>query len=600
MTKMRKLAKTITTILFVALLASTLLFSGQQSYQLENTSLKKERSVSKQGFYLEPLNKELGIDFVHSAPDLDPKIKHIERQIASLGASVSICDYDNDGWNDIYFTNSRAGTENALYRNLKNGMFENVAPQLGIASVNNKETGVSMGAVWGDYDNDGFEDLLLYKWGQPELFKNDSGKNFIRVTEESGLPKWVNANSAIWFDLDNDGLLDIFLGSYYREELNLADLNTTKIMPESFKYANNGGRNYLLKNIGNGKFTDVTTEYGLSSTKWTLAAGAFDINGDNFPELIVANDYSVEEFYMNVEGKKFEERGRQTGMGHIPKSGMNVSFGDVDNTGTPGVYVTNITEEGVLIQGNNFWKPKDPQGDIRFANLSQLLGIENAGWSYCGQFGDLNNDGYLDLYVANGYISAKKGTSYWYDYTKITGGNQAIISDAANWPDMKDKSQSGYQQNKIWMNSSEGFFEDVSDKVSTIETSDSRAVAMADLWNKGVLDVIVANQNGAPLIYRNEVINTNHWIDFDLRGTITNASAIGAKILLEWDGKQQTQVVTGGIGFSSQNQHRIHFGIGENKAIDRVTIHWPSGRTTTIDSPAIDTLHVIVENKETN
>lgn len=600
MTKTRKLAKTITTILFVALLTSTLLFSGQQSFQLENASLKKERSVSKQGFYLEPLNKELGIDFVHYAPDLDPKIKHIERQIASLGASVSICDFDNDGWNDIYFTNSRAGTENALYHNLKNGMFENVAPQLGIASVNNKETGVSMGAVWGDYDNDGFEDLLLYKWGQPELFKNDSGKNFIRVTEESGLPKWVNANSAIWFDFDNDGLLDIFLGNYYREELNLADLNTTKIMPESFKYANNGGRNYLLKNTGNGKFTDVTTEYGLTSTKWTLAAGAADINGDNFPELIVANDYSVEEFYINVKGKKFEERGRQTGMGHIPKSGMNVSFGDVDNTGIPGVYVTNITEEGVLIQGNNFWKPKDPQGDIRFANLSQLLGIENAGWSYCGQFGDLNNDGFLDLYVANGYISAKKGTSYWYDYTKITGGNQAIISDAANWPDMKDKSQSGYQQNKIWMNSSEGLFEDVSDKVSTTETSDSRAVAMADLWNKGVLDVIVANQNGAPLIYRNEVINTNHWIDFDLRGTISNASAIGAKISLEWDGKKQTQIVTGGIGFSSQNQHRIHFGIGESKTVDRVTIHWPSGKITTLDSPAIDTLHVIVENKETN
>ncbi len=597
MNKRTKLAKALTTVLFVGLLMSTVLFSRQKPYEPDNTSQKKEQSLSQKGFYLAPHNKDLGIDFIHQAPELDPKIKHIERQIASLGASVSICDFDNDGWNDIYFTNSRVGTENALYRNLKNGKFENIAPQLGIAQLNNDETGISMGAVWADYNNDGYEDLLLYKWGQPELFRNDSGKNFVRVTENSGLPKWVNANSAIWLDIDNDGLLDIFLGSYYREELNLAKLNTTEIMPESFKYANNGGRNYLLKNKGNGQFVDVTTEYGLSSTKWTLAAGAADMNGDNFPELIVANDYSVEEFYINVKGKKFEERGRQTGMGHIPKSGMNVSFGDVDNSGVPGVYVTNITEEGVLIQGNSFWKPKDSHTNIRFANLSQLYGIEHSGWSYCGQFGDLNNDGYQDLYVANGYISAEKGTSYWYDYSKITSGNKAIISDANNWPDMKGKSQSGYQQNMIWLNNNKGLFENVSDIASTNETFDSRAVAMADLWNNGVLDVIVANQNNVPFIYKNEVVKDHHWIGFDVRGTISNASAIGTKIVLEWAGQKQTQIVTGGIGFSSQNQRRIHFGIGKNTAVDKATIYWPSGEMTTIENPSIDTLHVITENK---
>jgi len=206
-----------------------------------------------------------------------------------------------------------------------------------------------MGAVWGDYDNDGYEDLLLYKWGKPELLKNINGKKFQNVTEGSGLPTWVNSNCAIWFDFDNDGLLDLFLGGYYKETFHLDNLNTTKIMPESFRYANNGGRNYLLKNIGNGKFKDVTDEYGLTSTKWTLAAAAADLNGDGYPDLYVANDYNVDELYINEGGKKFTEVGNEAGIGHIPKSGMNASFGDINNEGTLGIYTTNITEQGILI-----------------------------------------------------------------------------------------------------------------------------------------------------------------------------------------------------------------------------------------------------------
>jgi len=469
---------------------------------------------------------------------------------------------------------------------------------MGLADVNKKGTGVSMGTVWGDYDNDGFTDVFLYKWGQPELFHNIGGKKFVNVTEGSGLPKWVNANCAIWFDFDNDGKLDLFLGGYYNESFDLSNLSTTKIMPESFRYANNGGRNYLLKNLGNGKFKDVTEEYGLTSTKWTLAAGAADLNGDGYPELYVANDYNVDELYINEKGTKFIERGKQAGIGNVPKSGMNVSFGDINNSGTLGIYTTNITEPGILIQGNNYWQQNgSANGNLSFVNLAQLSGIENAGWSYGAQFGDLNNDGFMDLYVANGFISGKKGTSYWYDYSKVTGGNSKIIGDAANWPDMQGKSQSGYQQNKIWLNNNNGLFEDVSDKACPYVTYDSRAVVMADLWNRGVLDVVIANQNNVPLIYKNHLQNSNHWVDFDLHGTLSNASAIGAKILLEWGGKKQMQIVTGGIGFSAQNQHRVHFGIGRSIKADRVTIYWPSGQVYKMENPTIDQLHIIIENK---
>jgi hypothetical protein len=520
-------------------------------------------------------------------------------QIASVGASVSICDFDNDGWNDIYFTNSATGSKNALYHNLHNGKFEDVAAAMGIADVNTKGTGASMGAVWGDYDNDGYKDLLLYKWGKPELFKNIDGKKFENVTAGSGLPAWVNANSAIWFDFNNDGLLDIFIGGYFNENINLDSISSTKIMPESFRYANNGGRKYLLMNMGNGKFKDVTQEYGLTSTKWVLAAAAADFNGDGYPELYVADDYNVDEFYLNEGGKKFVEKGNAAGIGRIPKSGMSASLADINNDGNIGVYTTNITEKGILIQGNNYWLPnsENMKDDPSFVNLAQLSGIENAGWAYGSQFGDLNNDGYMDLYVANGFISAKKNTSYWYDYSKVTGGNSTIIGDAKNWPDMNGKSQSGYEEDKIWLNNSDGLFEDVSGKVCPPADYDGRAVAMADLWNRGVLDVIVANQNNIPLIYKNDPGNNNNWVDFDLIGTVSNADAVGAKVVVEWNGKKQIQVVTAGMGFSSQNQHRLHFGLGQSNKIDTATIYWPSGRIDKIEKPEINKLHTVKETK---
>jgi hypothetical protein len=370
------------------------------------------------------------------------------------------------------------------------------------------------------------------------------------------------------------------------------------IMPESFRYANNGGRKYLLKNMGHGHFQDVTQAYGLTSTRWVLAAGAADFTGDGYPELFVSDDYNVDEFYINQGGKHFVEQGRKAGIGFIPKSGMSVSFGDLDNSGRTGIYTTNITEEGILIQGNNFWKPKGPESaDPSFVNLAQLAGIYNAGWSYGAQFGDLDNDGNEDLYVANGYISGKKGTSYWYDYAKVTGGNKAIIGDADNWPAMDGKTQSGYQQDKIWLNKGDGLFTDVSGKACPYADLDGRAVALADLWNRGVLDVVVANQDQPPLVYKNTVVNGNHWIDFDLHGTLSNADAVGAKVMLEWNGRQQLQIVTGGIGFSSQNQHRLHFGLGQQTRVDKAIISWPSGRKDEIANPAIDSVHVITENK---
>ena len=343
------------------------------------------------------------------APTLDPKLDHIMPQVASMGAAVSVVDFDRDGFADLYVTNSKEGSKNRLYRNRGDGTFEDVAERLGIADLNRPETGVSMGAVWGDYDNDGYEDLLLYRWGRPDLFRNEEGKGFARVSEAARLPSWANVNTAVWLDFDRDGKLDFFLGGYYSEKVNLWKLADTKIMPESFEYAKNGGRKFLFRNLGGGRFEEVSDRVGLRSTRWALAAVAADLRGSGYPDLFIANDYGVSELFVN-EGGRFREVGRETGVGYAPKSGMNASLGDVLNQGRFALYVSNISEEGILLQGNNLWVPERLRrtGLPRFENLARAMGVDLGGWSFGAQFGDLNNDGFHDLYLVNGYVSASK------------------------------------------------------------------------------------------------------------------------------------------------------------------------------------------------
>src|SRR5258708_36202573 len=172
-------------------------------------------ALARYGFRLDEVSKRMGVDAFHQAPTFDRQFEHIMPQVAAMGAAVAVADFDADGWQDFYVTNSGEGSRNHLYRNLGDGTFRDVAPEMGVADVNQAGTGVSMGAVWGDYDNDGYEDLFLIKWGRPELFHNDRGRGFHRVSETC-FPPWINANTAVWFDYDGDGLLDLFVGGYYR------------------------------------------------------------------------------------------------------------------------------------------------------------------------------------------------------------------------------------------------------------------------------------------------------------------------------------------------------------------------------------------------
>jgi hypothetical protein len=375
-------------------------------------------------------------------------------------------------------------------------------------------------------------------------------------------------------------------------------------MPESFEYASNGGRKYLYRNLGNGRFEEVSANVGLVSNRWALAAVAADLRGTGYPDLFIANDYGVSELFIN-DGGRFREAGRETGVGSAPKSGMNASVGDVLNQGKLAIYVSNISEEGILLQGNNLWVPT---GGTRrmpvFENMARAMGVDLGGWSFGAQFGDLNNDGFLDLYLVNGYVSASRDESYWYDYSKVAGAHRLVIGDAANWPAMGSRSLAGYQPKRVWVNDGSGRFMEVAQMVGATDRHDGRSVALADFSGRGVLDVVVANQRGPLLLYRNEVSPGRHWIAFDLEGSCrdddvagqcSNRSAVGAQIEVFWGGRQQVQEVSGGSGFCAQNQRRLHFGLGTQPSIDRAVIRWPSGKTQELKAPQPGRIHRIQE-----
>lgn len=602
---MKRYARALLVLAFLAMLATPAIIRRFGSGGAPpGSAAAADHAATRYGFRLAEISKSAGIDFVHEGPTLDPKLAHIMPQVASMGAAVSVADIDRDGHADLYVTNSREGSRNRLYRNRGDGTFEEIAGRMGVADVNAADAGVSMGSVFGDYDNDGFEDLLLYRWGRPDLFHNDAGRGFTRVTDTAGLFPWGNINTAVWLDFDRDGRLDVFLGGYYPERLNLWKLADTKIMPESFEYADNGGRKYLYRNLGGGRFEEVSEKVGLVSSRWALAAVAADLRGTGYPDIFIANDYGVSELFIN-EGGRFREVGRETGVGYAPKSGMNASTGDVLNQGKLAIYVSNISEEGILLQGNNLWVPTDERNALPvYENMARAMGIDLGGWSFGAQFGDLNNDGFLDLYLVNGYVSASRDESYWYDYSKIAGGHHVVIGDAANWPAMGNRSLAGHQPKKVWINDGSGRFVEVAQMVGATDRYDGRSVALADLDGRGALDVIVANQKGPLLLYQNQVASGRQWIAFDLEGgcrdgtpagTCSNRSAIGAQVEVFWNGRRQLQEVSGGSGFCAQNQRRLHFGLGENAAVEKVVVRWPSGKTQELTSPAAGRVHDVKE-----
>ncbi|MCH7592287.1 MAG: VCBS repeat-containing protein [Planctomycetes bacterium] len=541
-----------------------------------------------------------GINHRHFKPILDHKLDNIMTWMASVGAAAAAGDFDNDGWLDLYVTNSRKGKPNYLYRNNGDGTFIDVALSAGVAYLNG-DKGTSMDAVWADYDNDGWIDLYVVRWGEDVLFRNNGDGTFADVTEQcfrkrDGSPgtQWANGNAVIFWDFNLDGRLDLYVGNYF-DEVDLWHLESTRVMHDDFENARNGGRNFLYKQQPDGTFVEVAESLGLEDPGWTLAVGSADINNDGWADLYCGDDFGPDQLFLGKPGGTFTNVTAEA-IGFDTKKGMNVDFGDFNNDGWLDIYVTNITTSEYLQEGNMLWHNDGPgtDGKLTLTDVSLETITYDGGWGWGAKFFDYDHDGDLDIIALNGFISAGEG-NYWYDLASwtVTGSDSA---DAANWPAIGNRSFSGYEKVRLWRNDGRYSFLEVADEAGVGNTRDGRGVVTFDYDNDGDLDLFIANQDQPPILYRNDLAGDNHWLMIELEvdpATGVNRDGIGTRVTLLSGGGRQIRERDGGSSFSGQSDPRLHFGLGADDRVSLLEVRWPDGGLQYLEDIPVDR-HVVI------
>lgn len=541
--------------------------------------------------WFEDVTHKAGILYRHHPRKFDNPYAAVMQGYARLGSAVAVADYDGDGFEDIFVTDSCSTCKNHLYHNNGNFTFTDVAEQAGVANGNDEEN-ASTAALWFDFNNDGKPDLLVVRFGRSILYENLGNGRFRDVTKKAGLDRYMNAIKAIAFDYDNDGYPDLFFGSYF-QPINVFHPSTPRFFPESFETANNGGGVTVFHNNRDGTFTEVTDRVGVRTTGWTLDLGHGDANNDGFEDLYVANDFGTDRFFVNNGNGTFTDK-TATAIGFDTKKGMNVDWGDYNNDGLLDIYVTNIYDD-YMKECAMLWQN---MGDGTFVDVSNEVGTCDTGWGWGAKFVDYDNDGWLDLYVMNGWVSAGK-EDYVPDIFAMVTRPGVDLADARNWPPIGNKSLSGYERKRLFHNVG-GVFKEEASRHGLDSLKDGRGIAVADFDNDGRLDLFVTNADDEANLYRNILPTGAHWLTLLLEGTKSNHFAIGAQVRLTAGGKTYLQYVNGGNGFAAQSTTRVHFGLGTITKIDSIQVHWPSGLKQTFPGPGIDHLYRIVEGQTAN
>jgi hypothetical protein len=497
----------------------------------------------------------------------------------TTGAGCAFLDFDNDGWMDIYLVNSgkcdffdpSPPLRNALYRNNRDGTFTDVTEKAGVASG-----GYGMGAAVGDYDGDGLPDLYVTQYGRSILYHNNGDGTFTDVTDKAGVaaPGW--ASSAVWFDYDNDGKLDLFVCRFvdFDKSKNKFCGDERKgeryyCIPRVYTPA----KSWLFHNNGNGTFTDVTQESGIGKVlgkAWGVVAT--DVNNDGWMDLFVANDTVANFLFVNKRNGKFEEMGLGAGVAYSQdgreRSGMGVDSADFDQDGWQDLFVTNVDQEMYSIYRNNHdLSFDDVAGSTGLGRLTRLM----SGWGV--KFFDYDNDGNVDLFIANGH------------------------------PDDKIEEHASHVMYKepllLFHSNGRGGLENVSAAAGPAfsQTFAARGMALGDFDNDGAVDVLVAVNGGPPVLLKNVAAAENHWLGIRLVGKKANPDAIGARISWQAGDLKRSRLKVGGGSYLSSHDPREVLGIGKRTKIDKLEIRWPqpSGRLETFTDLPIDRYITIVE-----
>jgi len=543
-------------------------------------ALPQKAAPPKQESQIE--SNDLGVSFLNVARQSGLNAKTIfggERKnkylLETTGCGVAFYDYDNDGWLDIFLVNGSrlegfpAGSEptSHLFRNNRDGTFTDVTAKAGVA-----HTGWGQGVCVGDYDNDGWDDLFITYFGKNVLYHNNGDGTFTDVSQKAG----VAGNRARWntgcafVDYDRDGRLDLFVANYIDLDLATAPLPESgpclykSVMVACGPPGLQGGKNILFRNNGNGTFTDVSEASGILSTSGTYALGVLtaDFDNDGWPDIYVANDSAPSILYQNQKNGTFKDIAIAAGCALSPdgkpQAGMGVSAADYDLDGNLDIIKTNFAGDTPSLYHN--------QGAANFEDATFTAGLgthtQYLGWG-CGFF-DMDNDGWPDILLCNGHV----------------------------YPEVEQlKSEAGYAQRKLlYRNQHNGHFADVSLQAGPgiSEPSASRGAAFGDFDNDGDIDVVVNTVNGYPQLLRCDSRLRNNWIKIRTIGTKSNRTGIGARLLCvtrppaESQPHRQIDEVRSGGSYLSQNDLRIHFGLGTAEKVDVLEIRWPSGQVDTL------------------
>jgi enediyne biosynthesis protein E4 len=507
---------------------------------------------------------EIGAPAGFSAVTVYGGMKTNRYLLETTGTGAAAFDYDKDGWLDVFVVNGTTlegfpkGQEptSHLYRNKKDGTFEDVTAQAGLAL-----TGWGQGACAGDYDNDGNEDLFVTFFGTNRLFRNRGDGTFDDVTKRAGLDtvrsRW--GAGCAFLDYDRNGRLDLFAANYI--DLDLASAP----VPESglCRYKGlpvacgppglPGGKNILYRNQGDGTFADVSVASGIARANGTYALGVstLDFDGDGWVDLYVANDSNPSALYRNNRDGTFTDIGITAGCAYSqdgkPQAGMGVAVGDYNRDGRMDIFKTNFAGDTSTLYANN------GNGLCEDRTFASGFGRNTRWLGWAVAFLDLDLDGWQDLFLVNGHV----------------------------YPEVDQvKTEAGYKQRKVvYRNRGDGRFDDVTEQLGPPVTvpKAGRGAAYADFDNDGDVDILVTNVHDTPELYRLDQREARSWSALRLVGVQSNRSAIGARVVLSAGGVTQVSEVRGGGSYYSQNDLRMHFGLGSAKAIDRVEVRWPNG-----------------------
>ena len=542
----------------VVWLTMATIVAGCGDKRADEAALPSPAVPSADGDYFRDVTAAAGIDFVHSIGDTA-----LTNLVESVGGGVAMLDYDGDGFLDLYVTTgahlaglsegrSRARPENRLYRNRGDGSFEDVTRAAGVG-----DTGYSMGVAFGDYDNDGDPDLFISNYGTNVLFRNDGDGTFTDVTRRAGVGGTGCSVGAVWADFDNDGLLDLYVGNYIEFDPDYRQFYAPDGFPGPLAYS--GQPDVLYRNRGDGTFEDVTERMGVWRPDGrAMGVGAADVNGDGFVDLYVANDAMGNYLFLNTGGTGFREAGLEAGVAYNHRgdatSSMAVDFADFDGDGSVDLFVSDMSYSALYRnEGNGSFR------DVTYASGIAVPSGQYVGWGTA--FVDYDNDGDPDIIKING------------DLQHLFGQEDQVFDNVG------------------------GSFVDVSTERGAYFRRElvGRGAAFGDYDNDGDVDVFIVNLNDRAVLLRNERGNERHWISLLLVGRVSNRDGVGARVSVATGNVVQVRQRTAAAGYLSQNDPRLHFGLGDHEVVDRIEIRWPSGIVQLLDDVAVDRVLTVIE-----